>query len=91
MRATWSATLCLLLGCVLVVEWQQYKTLQSVAPAYPILISKQEAEQLVTTWMSGGSQRATVTTRKLGESNADWQKRHFDAVKKDQITWPPDP
>lgn len=43
-----------------------------------------------TTWISGGVQREVVTRKQENETTAEWQDRHFAAVRAAQIQHPPD-
>lgn len=49
-----------------------------------------ETKTMKTTWMSGNVQREVRTTQNTGESLADFQDRHFAAVRAKQADFPPD-
>lgn len=49
-----------------------------------------EAGVMKTTWLSGGIQREVRSTQNPGESLADFQDRHFAAVRLKQADFPPD-
>lgn len=45
---------------------------------------------MLTTWKSGGVVKEVRTTPNPGESLADFQDRHFAAVRAKQADFPPD-
>lgn len=86
-RNDWISTalLALLLGGLLYVNiWQATEVTRM---AREVLM---EVGELKTQWVSGGQTRSVTTARNVGESVADWQKRHFDAVVARMEQYPPD-
>lgn len=86
MRAAWSAALCVLVICVLAVQWEQYQTLREIAKHMTI----QPTIDLVETYVSGGNVITVTTTRSEGETKAHWERRHLDDIQASWQQYPPD-
>jgi len=87
-KTLWSATLTLLVVCVLWVNWQQYRTLQAMERR--IELAMQPADELIETYISGGQPIEVVTRRQPGETKPHWEARHLDDIKARWATSPPD-
>lgn len=53
-------------------------------------LSSVEALEMLTAWMSGGVTKQVRSEQMPGESLADFQDRHFAAVRAKQVNFPPD-
>jgi len=87
-RAAWSVSLTILVACVLLVQYEQYRVLEGMAVA--MVDPSQEPNELVTTWISGGQHKSHTTTRQEGETKEHWERRHLDEVAAKWQQFPPD-
>lgn len=91
MRIAWSSALAVLVACVLVVQYQQYRVMERMATH--MVEPAQEPNQLVHTWLSGGSVHTVTTTRgefDASETKEQWKRRHLDAIQTGWQQFPPD-
>jgi hypothetical protein len=88
-RKEWLSTLLLaiLLGALVFLSAQEVFILERIRAQRVVFM---EAGELSSSWVSGGATKTVTTTRLSGEAVADWQKRHFDAVKARMEQYPPD-
>lgn len=92
MRTTWSAALTILVACVLIVQWEQYKTLERMAKPVPTVIPTDPGE-MVASWFSGG--QLHIVRVKQGEIDpnetaAQCGERFVAKIQADLIAFPKD-
>jgi hypothetical protein len=80
--------LAVLVACVLLVQYQQFRVMERMASHMVDPI--QDANQLVHSWISGGQKHTVTTTREEGESKSHWQRRHLDEIEAGWQQFPPD-
>ena len=86
-KQAWFAALVILLLGILVVQFQQFRTLQEVAQSMAFDVP---ASSLSTSWKSGGVVVTVLTARDIGESDAALLVRHTKAVSAKLETHPID-
>ena len=94
MRHLWPATLAVLVGCVLFVQWQQYLATRSVASALDLRLGVRNGQMTTNwRWLDPADQqvktKSVTTTYEAPESDAEWRARHFQEVTDMQAVYPP--
>jgi hypothetical protein len=78
------------LGSICTLQYKQLRAMQAMDEAVRIAWNLPRIREMTTSWISGGVTRSTTTAHQDNWTLAQWQDRHFNAVKADQVTYPPD-
>jgi len=78
------------LGSICTLQYKQLRAMQAMNEAVRLAWNLPRIREMTTSWISGGATRSVTTNHADNWTLTQWQDRHFNAVKLEQETYPPD-
>lgn len=75
---------------VSILQYQQLLAMRTMNEAVRIAWNLPRLHDMTTSWISGGTTHSVTTNHQDNWTLAQWQDRHFNAVRLEQANFPPD-